>query len=114
MQRNEEGIPEEEDEFGVLCNGRRYKRLKTRVEEGDNHNEYERREPYEIVHIIEIPHIEGEEEDSQFNPIIEESLSPTQAGSCVDSMTPCASPRSEITFEDFSKELIVSIGRQEQ
>jgi hypothetical protein len=29
MQRNEEGIPEEEDEFGVLRNGRRYKRLKS-------------------------------------------------------------------------------------
>jgi hypothetical protein len=57
-------------------------------------------------------YIEGEEENSQFSPIIEEPVSPTQTGSCVDSMTLCASPRSEITFEDLSKELIVSKGRQ--
>jgi hypothetical protein len=75
--------------FGVLCSGRRYKRLKTGAEEGESCSEYERRVPCAIVQIIEIPHTEGEEEDSQFSPIIEESLSPTQAGSCVDSMTPC-------------------------
>jgi hypothetical protein len=66
--------------------------------------------PCAIVQIVEIPYIEGEEENSQFSPIIEESLSPTQTGSCVDSMTPCVSPRSEITFEDLSKALIVSKG----
>jgi hypothetical protein len=111
MQRNEEGVSEEEDEFGVLHSGRRYKRLKTGAEKGESHSEFERREPCTIVQIIEIPHIEGEEEDSQFSPIIEESLSPTQTGSCVDSTTPCASPRSEVTFEDLSKALIVSRGR---
>jgi hypothetical protein len=37
MQRNEEGISEEEDEFGVLCSGRRYKRLKTGAEKGEPH-----------------------------------------------------------------------------
>jgi hypothetical protein len=74
--------------------------LKTGVEEGESQSEYERREPYTIVQIVEILHIEGEDEDSQFSSIIEESLSPTQAGSCVDSTTMCASPRSEITFED--------------
>jgi hypothetical protein len=51
--------------------------LKNGVEEGESHSEYERREPYTIVQIVEIPHIEGEDEDSQFSPIIEESLSPT-------------------------------------
>jgi hypothetical protein len=61
---------------------------------------------------MEIPHIRGEEEEFQSSPIIEESLSPTQTGSCVESMTPCASPQSEITVEDLSKELIVSKGGQ--
>jgi hypothetical protein len=43
MQRNEEGIPEEEDEFGVLHSGRRYKRLKTGAEKGESCSEYEKR-----------------------------------------------------------------------
>jgi hypothetical protein len=61
---------------------------------------------------MEIPHIRGEEEEFQSSPIIEEPLSPTQTGSCVESMTPCASPQSEITIEDLSKSLIVSKGGQ--
>jgi hypothetical protein len=101
MQRNKEGALEEEDEFGVLCSGRRYKRFNIGDEKRDLHNEYEKREPCVLIHIIEIPHTKGEEEDSQFSTIIEESLIPTQVGSCVHSMTPCASPRFEITFEDF-------------
>jgi hypothetical protein len=76
MKRNKEGIPKEEDEFGVLRSGRRYKRLKTRAEKVESCSEYERGVPYAIVQIVEIPHTEGEEEDSQFIPIIEESLSP--------------------------------------
>jgi hypothetical protein len=32
MHRNKEVVSEEEDEFGVLRNGRRYKRLKTGIE----------------------------------------------------------------------------------
>jgi hypothetical protein len=32
MQRTEEIVSEEEDEFGVLLNGRRYKRWKTRAD----------------------------------------------------------------------------------
>jgi hypothetical protein len=64
MQRNEEGISEEEDEFGVMSNGRRYMRLKTRAKKGDLRNEFERREPCAIVQIVEILHIKGEEEDS--------------------------------------------------
>jgi hypothetical protein len=95
-----------------LRSGRRYKRLKTGAEKGESHSEYERREPYTIVQIIEILGTEGEGEDPQFSPIIEESLSPTEAGSCVEPTTLCASPGSEITFEDLSKELIVSRGSQ--
>jgi hypothetical protein len=38
-------------------------------------------------------------------------LSPTHTRSCVDSTTPCVSTRSEVTFEDLLKSLIVSKGR---
>jgi hypothetical protein len=68
-------------------------------------SEPEWRGPYAIVQIIEIPHIKGEEEGFQSSPIIEESLSPTQIGSCVESMTPCVSPQYEITIEDLSNHL---------
>jgi len=74
--------------------------LKIGVEKRESCSEFERGEPCVIVQIIEIPHIEGEEEDSQFIPIIEESLSPIQTGSCVNFTTLCVSPRSEITIED--------------
>jgi hypothetical protein len=42
----------------VLCRGRRYKRLKTMDQKGEQQSEYERRELCAIVHIIEI---EGED-----------------------------------------------------
>jgi len=77
MHTNKESISEKEDKFGVLCSGRRYKRLKTRVEKGDPHSELERKEPCAIVHIVEIMYIERDEEDSQFSLITKESLSPT-------------------------------------
>ena len=70
MQRNEEGVSKEEYDFGVLCSGRRYKRLKIGAEEGEPCSECERREPSTIVQIVEISCTEGEEEDSQYNPII--------------------------------------------
>jgi len=47
--------------------------------------------------------------DSQFSTIIEDSLSPTHDGSCVESTTPCASPKSKIIV-DLLKSLIVSKG----
>jgi hypothetical protein len=59
---------------------------------------------------MEVPYIGGEEEEFQSIPIIEEPVSPTQTGSCVESMTPCVSPQSEITVEDLSKEIVVSQG----
>jgi hypothetical protein len=40
MQEKEEGISEGEDEFGVLHNGRRYKKLRTMVEEIEKRSEY--------------------------------------------------------------------------
>jgi hypothetical protein len=46
-----------------LCSGRRYKRLKTGVEKGEPHSQYERREPFTIVQIIEILGTQGEGED---------------------------------------------------
>jgi hypothetical protein len=49
MQRVEEGLLEEEEEFGELRRGRRYKRRKTRVEKGEPHNEPEGRGPFEII-----------------------------------------------------------------
>jgi hypothetical protein len=52
---------------------------------------------------MEIPYIGGEEEEFQSSPIIEELVSPTQTGSYVESMIPCASPQSEIIVEDLSK-----------
>jgi hypothetical protein len=52
------------------------KRLNNGDKEGESHSEYERREPRAIVQIVEILHTKGEEEDSQFSPIIEELLSP--------------------------------------
>jgi hypothetical protein len=54
MKRNEEGIPEEEDEFGVLHSGRRYKRFKTGADKGESRSEYERRVPCTIFQIVEI------------------------------------------------------------
>jgi hypothetical protein len=111
MQRNEEVVSEEKDEFGVLRSGKRYKRLKTWVEKGESHSEPKGREPYGIVQIIEIPYIKGEEEDSQFSTIIEEMVIPTQTGSYVDSTTSyCASPRLAVRVKDLSKELIISRG----
>jgi hypothetical protein len=73
----EEGIPEEEEEFGELHKGRRYKRKKTRARKGESHNESEGRGPCAIIQIVDIPHIRGEEEEFQSSPIIEESLSST-------------------------------------
>jgi len=94
MHRIEEGVSEEKDKFGVLCSGIRYKRLNTGVEKRELGSEFQRREPYAIVQIIEIPNIEGGEEDYQSSTIIEESFNPIHIGSYVDSTTPCASPRS--------------------
>jgi hypothetical protein len=51
---------------------------------------------------MEMPYIGGLEEGCQSSLVIEESVSPTQTGSCVESTTLCASPQSEITFEDLS------------
>ena len=62
-KRNKEYISEEEDDFGVLCSGRRYKRLNIEVYKGESHSDFERREPWEIVQIIKIPHLKGEEEN---------------------------------------------------
>ena len=61
---------------------------------------------------MEIPYGGGKEEESQSNPVIEEPGSPTQTGSYVESMTPCASPQSRIIVEDLSKSIIVSQGVQ--
>jgi hypothetical protein len=49
LKIQEEGILEEDYNFGVLCQGRRYKRQKTRDEKGDSCNELEGREPCTIV-----------------------------------------------------------------
>jgi hypothetical protein len=57
---------------------------------------------------MEIPYIGGGEEECQSSPIIKEPVSSTQTRSCIESMTLCASPQSEITFEDLSKSIIVS------
>jgi hypothetical protein len=100
MQRTKEVVSKEEDEFGVLCSGRRYKRQNTRDEKGESCIDLEWRGPCAIVQIVEIAHIKGEEEEFQSSPIIEESLSPTQTRSEVESMTPCVSPQSEIIVED--------------
>jgi hypothetical protein len=70
-------VSEEEDEFGVLHSGIRYKRLKNGAMKGELGNEPKGREPYAIVWIIEILHIEGEEDNSQIIPIIEKSISAT-------------------------------------
>jgi hypothetical protein len=45
----EEGIPEEEYDFGVLCGGRRYKSQNTRAKKGESHSETEGRKPCIIV-----------------------------------------------------------------
>jgi hypothetical protein len=78
----------------IFLTGRRYKRRKTRDEKGDSCSELEGRGPCTIVQIVEVPHIRGEEEESQSSPIIEESLIHTHTRSCVKSTTPCASPQS--------------------
>jgi hypothetical protein len=56
-------VSKEEDEFGVLHTGRRCKRLKTGAKKGQSSREYEKREPYALINIVEIPHTKGEEED---------------------------------------------------
>ena len=61
MQRTEEVVSEEEDEFGVLRSGRKYKRRKTGVEKGEPRSELEGRVPCATIQIVEIPYIEGEE-----------------------------------------------------
>jgi hypothetical protein len=55
MQRTKEGISEEEDELGVLCIGRRYKRRNTRAEKRESYSEPEGRGPCAIIQIVEIP-----------------------------------------------------------
>jgi hypothetical protein len=77
MERDKEDIPEEEDKFGELCRGRRYKRRMTRAEKGELQSELEGRVPCEIIQFVETSHIRGEEEELQSSPIIEESLIPT-------------------------------------
>jgi hypothetical protein len=59
---------------------------------------------------MEIPYVGGKEEISQFSLVIEDPVSPTQTRSCVESVTPFASPQSEIIFEYLSKSIIVSQG----
>jgi hypothetical protein len=92
MQRNEGGIPEEENRFEVLHGVRRYNRKNTEDEKGESHNEPKGREPCAIVQIVEIPYIGGEEEEFQSSLVIEEQLIPNHTGSCVESITPCVSP----------------------
>jgi hypothetical protein len=105
-------IPGEEYDFGELRRGRRYKRQKIGAGREEQHSEPKEREPCALVRIIEISYIGGEEEGFQSSPVIEEPVSPTQTGSYVESTTSCASPKSEITFEDLSKAIIVSQGMQ--
>ena len=45
MQRNEEGVSEEEDEFGVLRSGRRYKRQNIGDKKGEPCSDLEWRGP---------------------------------------------------------------------
>jgi hypothetical protein len=61
MQRSKEVISEEEDEFGVVCNGRTYKRKNTGAKKVESHSERKWRGPCTIVQIMEISHIKGEE-----------------------------------------------------
>jgi hypothetical protein len=63
MQRNDDGILEEEDDFVVLRSGGRCNKLKTGAKKGESRSEYEWRGPCAIVQIIELPHTEGKEED---------------------------------------------------
>jgi len=74
MQEKEEGISEGEDEFGVLHSGRRYKKLTTMAGEREQRSEYSEHHTY--IHIIEVQHMEGEEEDIHFSPVIEEPTIP--------------------------------------
>jgi hypothetical protein len=50
MQEKEEGIREGEEEFGVLCSGRRYKKLRMVTGEIDHYSEY--LEHHTKIHII--------------------------------------------------------------
>jgi hypothetical protein len=73
MQRVKEGIPEEEEEeFGEMCKGRRYKRRKVGAKRGVSHSEPEGRGPYAIIQIMDIPHIRGEKEEFHSSLVIEE------------------------------------------
>jgi len=60
MQRTEEVLSKEEDEFGVLHSGRRYKRRKTGDEKEEQCSEPEWIGPCAIFQTVEIPHIKGE------------------------------------------------------
>jgi len=48
MQRTKEFVSEEEDNFEVLHNGRRYKIVNTGIEKRESYSEFERREPCAI------------------------------------------------------------------
>jgi len=49
MQRDEEGIPEDNDEFVILRGGESQKWQKTRAEKGESCSESEGREPCALV-----------------------------------------------------------------
>jgi hypothetical protein len=105
-------VSEEEDEFGVFVQWKEVQEVERLGLRKESHTVSQRGE--NLVHNSpnhgDTTYKEERKRSSQFSPIIEEPLSPTQTGSCVESMTPCASPQSEITFEDLSKALIVSKG----
>jgi hypothetical protein len=108
MQDKEEGISKGEDEFGVLCSGRRYKKSITIAEEREKHSEYP--EHRISIYITQVQQIEGEEEDIQFSPVIEESVSPSRAKVWVETTTSCASPEYETMFEYLTREIVINRG----
>ena len=65
LRMQEGSIPEEEYEFGVLHEGRKYKRKNPGAEKRESRSNIERREPCKTIQIVEIPYIGGEEEDFQ-------------------------------------------------
>jgi hypothetical protein len=110
MKEKEEGILEGEDKFGFLPNGRRYKKLRTMVEEREKNSEYS--ELCMDIHIIEVHQIKGQEEYIMFILSIEEQVSPIQAESWFKTTTSWKSPKSKTTFEDISRKLVVNKGIQ--
>jgi hypothetical protein len=95
-------------EYCVVGKRFRYSKEKIVAEREEQHSVFEKRDPYGVLQIA--PYKERKEKEKDPQCILVEEGSQSQIGICVEPMTPCVSPRSEVGTRTLSRTIVVSGG----